>query len=661
MRGDSKFLTDLLGRQYGVWRIPIYQRKYSWQEEQCRRLFEDIERLARTHGERHFIGGVVTSPQGRDDCDVIDGQQRITTVTLLCLALARNCDDPALKADISATVVDRAGRPKLQPRNGDMEALQALVENDADHMDEDSRLVQNYNVFLQLVESSDQSVADLWNATRSLQIIDILTEPGDDAQTIFDSLNSTGLDLTEADRVRNGVLIGVPQERQESLYKQYWVPMEHRMPDMDAYLRAWIIHKNGKAPRHGRLHTAVLEHRGDDPEPLLAELRQGADDLWRIIREDTGSPSVDQALSGFGHLQTKSTWPFLLDLMGRWRGGLADTQVAQAITMLTSFLLRRVVCGVNGRSLNSALASLDGQVMGAAENDTDKYVDAMAWIMTEGQSENLRIPSDADFRHAIEERDLYKVTGEWREYLWDRLENMDSKEHVDVAGGLHDGTITIEHVLPQKPNAAWKTALGLGWADTHKRWVNTVANLTITGYNSELSNRPFTEKRALYAESPYRLTRALGALDSWGEDELKTRAALLCDRFVALWPCPSTRFVPSDRVRARHSLDEAFDFTGWTPVYWWFDRTRHAASSWAECMVGVLGALGDRVLPFVPEFELLSVDERSGEQWRKVNDGLWVQTNNSTRAKVDFLLKLCDRLGIRPARFRFDVKLSSRR
>lgn len=228
MRGDSKFLTDLLGRQYGVWRIPIYQRPYSWQEEQCRRLFEDIERLARDHGERHFIGGVVTSPQGRDDCDVIDGQQRITTITLLCLALAESCDDPRLRDDIMATVTDRSGQPKLQPRNGDMDALRALVEHDADNMDGNSRLVQNHDLFRQLVESSDQNVEQLWRATRGLQIIDILTEPGDDAQTIFDSLNSTGLDLNESDRVRNGVLIGLPQEQQERLYKKYWLPVNYR-------------------------------------------------------------------------------------------------------------------------------------------------------------------------------------------------------------------------------------------------------------------------------------------------------------------------------------------------------------------------------------------------------------------------------------------------
>lgn len=660
MRGDSKFLTDLLGRQYGVWRIPIYQRQYSWTEDNCRRLFEDVERLARTHGERHFIGGIVTSPQGRDDCDVIDGQQRITTVTLLCLALARNCEDPRLRTDIEATVIDRSGRPKLQPRNGDMAALQALVEDDKDHMDENSRLVQNYHLFTTLIISSDQNVADLWNAVRGLQIIDILTEPGDDAQTIFDSLNSTGVDLQEFDRVRNGVLIGLAQDEQENLYKRYWLPMEHRMPDMDAYLRAWIIHKNGKAPRHGHLHTAVLDHRGDDPEQLLAELMQGADDLSHITGENTGSPEIDRALSGFGHLRLKSTWPFLLDLMTRRRTGLSNEDAAQVITILVSFLLRRMVCGMSSRSLTGALASLDGQIMRVADDDINRYVDAMVWLMTDSQSENLRIPTDEEFRQAILTRDLYKMTAEWREYMWDRLENVDSKERVDVAGGLRDGDISIEHILPQKPNADWKRSLGANWHDIHSRWINTIANLTITGYNSELSNRPFEEKRVVYAESPYRLTRALGELDSWGEAELKERANRMCERFLALWPYPTTSFVPPELIRARHSLDEAFDFTGWTPTCWTFDRVRHTVGSWAECLTSILAMMGDRITPFVETSELMSIDEQSGGQWRKVNDHMWVQTGNSTRVKLDLLLRLCDQLGIRPGRFKFDVKMSNR-
>ena len=661
MRGDSKFITDLLGRQYGVWRIPIYQRPYSWQEEQCRRLFEDIERLARDHGERHFIGGVVTSPQGRDDCDVIDGQQRITTITLLCLALAESCDDPRLRDDIMATVTDRSGQPKLQPRNGDMDALRALVEHDTDNMDENSRLVQNHDLFRQLVESSDQSVEQLWRATRGLQIIDILTEPGDDAQTIFDSLNSTGLDLNESDRVRNGVLIGLPQEQQERLYKKYWLPMEHRMPDMDAYLRAWIIHKNGKTPRKGRLHTAVLDHRGNDPEALLSDLAQGADDLYNITGEHTGSPSIDQALTGFGHLKAKAAWPFLLDLMTRRRMGLSDEDTANAIGMLMSFLLRRMVCDNSLRSLNSALASLDGQVMRIADDNLDRYVDAMAWLMTDAQSENLRIPDDAEFRKAILERDMFRMGSEWREYLWDRLENADSKERVDVAGGLHDGSITIEHILPQKPNAEWKRSLGANWTDVHRRWANTVANLTITGYNSELSNRAFDEKRKLYAESPYRLTRELGGLESWGEPELSARADRMVERFLELWPYPSTSFVPPEMIRARHSLDEAFDFTGWTPLCWTFDRTRHTAGTWAECLVGILGMLSDRLRPYVGEFDVLSDAEQTDGQWRRAGDGLWVNTGNSTRVKIDLLLQVCERLGIRPARFRFDVRMANRR
>lgn len=660
MRGDSKFLTDLLGRQYGVWRIPIYQRQYSWQEDQCRRLFEDVERLSRTKAERHFIGGIVTSPQGRDDCDVIDGQQRITTVTLLCLALARSCDDPRLRTDVEATVVDRGGHPKLQPRNGDMDALTALVEDDADRMDENSRLVQNYRLFLHLIANSDQTVPDLWNAVRGLQIIDILTEPGDDPQTIFDSLNSTGVDLQEFDRVRNGVLIGLPQDVQENLYKRYWLPMEHRMKDMDAYLRAWIIHKNGKAPRHGHLHTAVLDHKGDDPESLLADLMQGADDLHRINCGDTGSPVMDRAVEGFGGLRLKSTWPFLLDLMTRRRTGLSDEDTARCIDILVSFLLRRMVCGMSGRSLTSALASLDGQVMRVADDDLSRYVDAMTWLMTDSQSENLHIPSDDEFRQAIQTRDMYKMTAEWREYVWDRLENMDSKEHVDVAGGLRDGDISIEHILPQKPNADWKRSLGANWHDIHSRWANTAANLTITGYNSELSNKSFDEKRAVYRESPYRLTRALGELESWGEDELKNRASRMCDRFLTLWPRPATNFVPPEMIRARHSLDEAFDFTGWSPTCWTFDRTRHSASSWTECLTSILSMLSDRVAPFVDSFELLSSTEQTGGQWRRVNDGLWVQTANTTRVKLDMLLRLCEQLGIRPGRFKFDVKMSGR-
>jgi uncharacterized protein with ParB-like and HNH nuclease domain/predicted transport protein len=577
---ESKLLKFLQGEKQ--FHVPIYQRTYSWLRPQCEQYWHDLLTAGRDPGvDAHFLGAVVYMGRGVYSASdvsqllVIDGQQRLTTTTLLLLALARHlgpvgevvmsaeADDGSVsESRITAArlrenhLVNRHeegsdGYYKLLLTQSDRETLRRLLDSGPLPKHASARVLDTLRFFEDRLGDPDLDLRDVYRGLQKLVIVDVALEQGkDNPQLIFESMNSTGLDLTQADLIRNFVLMGLEPKAQAKLYTQYWQTMEGRFAgrdpqDFDRFVRDYLSLRvpTSTPARLDQVYAAFKRYAVGQPDTdaLVKDLAELSKYYAAILAPATAEPDAEvrRALLDIAALKLDVAFPFLLQVYADWQHRvIGKPEVLQVLRLLESYLFRRSVCGINSQGLNKLFPDLPRRL------DTGAYVQSLQDALFDLKT-YLRFPRDGEFKEALAHRDLYQVK-RLCGYTLLKLENFEHKEPISL------GDLTIEHVLPQTENlnVDWLEMLGPEAERIQSTYLHTLGNLTLTGYNSELSARPFTEKRDIkggFKDSHLRLNADLAKLDQWTEVEIQARAARLAELAVRAWPA----LEPSETARVQ--------------------------------------------------------------------------------------------------------------
>lgn len=555
---ENQFLPFLNGKKQFT--IPIYQRTYSWTREQCEQLWNDIvQATTYAHTEGHFIGSIVYVQQGTTliagipQYVVIDGQQRLTTLSLLLVALALAVQDARAPQDISreeiyaSYLVNTYGKGeqhyKLLLTQSDKEALIEIIDHPG-HISSEKvshRLSENFLFFVERIHQGTIDLHTLYEGISRLIIVEIMLGRDDNPQLIFESLNSTGMDLSQADLIRNYVLMGLDNEEQTKLYKDYWLPMERAFryaegtEQFDRFMRDYLTVKQGSIPNIDRVYASFKAyHRsqtGMSIHDIVADIDCYSHYFLKVALLQEEDEDIWKALNDINTLKVDVAYPFLLEVYDDYvHKHLSKKNLLVILRLVESYVFRRLICGIPTNGLNKVFVTL------AKEIDKEHYLESVQAAFL-AKTRSGRFPRDEEFRAAFMVKDVYNLR--IRKYLLVRLENYGDKELVNI------DACTIEHIMPQNSqlSAAWQVELGPNWQEIQKSYLHTIGNLTLTGYNSELGDRPFSEKRELmkggFATTPIRLSRILAKLDHWNKEEIERRAQELAEIAVKAWPTPT--------------------------------------------------------------------------------------------------------------------------
>ena len=565
--------------------IPIYQRTYSWSEKECRQLWDDILRAGANDSiSVHFIGSVVYVEQElslvsyQSPLLVIDGQQRLTTLSLLIEALARAVKDSEPVQGFSAAKLrtyyltnqlEKEDRFfKLLLSQTDAASLKAIVKNGDQPKEPSLRVVQNFDFFVRMLAESERDLTAVCHGLAKLVVVDIALKRGqDNPQLIFESMNSTGKELSQADLIRNFVLMGLEPGVQSRLYEDYWRPMELDFgqeaygTQFDGFMRHYLTVRSGEIPRERDVYEAFKTHARSKPvaaagvEELVRDIRSCAGYFCAMALGKETIPTLAAAFHDLRELKVDVAYPLLLQLYEDYSCGVLGAEdFADAVRLVEAYVFRRAICAIQTNSMNKTFGVFAKSVR------KDRYLASIKAHFLLMRQSKQRFPGDEEFRQALMTRDLYNFPR--RSYWLRRLENHGRKERVVV------DEYTIEHILPQNPELAeeWRQSLGPDWRNVQERWLHTLGNLTLTAYNTEYSDRPFSQKRTMkggLAESPLRLNAGLGSLDVWDEAAIRRRAEALAAQALAVWVAPTMeeselrQFVPVTAVRiAEYTIDD---------------------------------------------------------------------------------------------------------
>ena len=518
------------------------------------------ERAATPPSRPHFVGSIVYIDQGlyqissQSKLLVIDGQQRLTTVMLILEALARRVGDGELVDGFSAKKIrsyyllnplEEGERGfKLLLTQTDKQSLLALIKQQPQPAEPSLRITENFDFFEEQVQAVGADLTTLCTGLAKLMIVDIaLSRDLDNPQLIFESMNSTGRALSQADLIRNFILMDLDLKQQTRLYEAHWRPMEVAFGQaaygtyFDDFMRHYLTLKTGGAiPNVRAVYEAFKSHARSPKvaaasvDALVADIHAYAGYYCAMALDKESDKDLAPAFKDLRALKVNVAFPFLLELYDDYaQGRLPSEDFVRAVRLVEAYVFRRAVCAIPTNSLNKTFATF-GRVL-----QKGRYIESIqAHLLT--LPSYRRFPDDKEFKRELSGRDLYNFPR--RSYWLRRLENHGRKERVPV------DDYTIEHILPQNenPSAMWREALGLEWQRVQDTWLHTLGNLTLTGYNAEYSDRPFKEKRDMqggFKESPLRLNEGLGALDTWNEATIQMRAKRLAEQAVQVWARPS--------------------------------------------------------------------------------------------------------------------------
>ncbi|RVZ60121.1 DUF262 domain-containing protein [Helicobacter pylori] len=560
MKADAMKLLDFIGKsQEKQFVIPIYQRVYSWEKEQCKQLWDDIIKTGGNDQiEGHFIGSIVFVHDGiyatnYNELLIIDGQQRLTTITLLFIALRDYLND-------EDEFLEKFSRQKIQNRylinsdeKGDKKFKLILSEPDRDTLlsliDENKRkpsepslkIMENFKLFEEWIRKNTDKLETIFKGLDKLMVVEISLERGkDNPQLIFESMNSTGKDLTQTDLIRNYILMGLEPEKQKIFYKKYWRAMEEDFKQNETLFNQFVRHyltiKTREIPNINKVYEAFKDYQQKEEieiEDLLKDLQKYCGYFCRIVfKKEDDDKGLNKALSFLVDLEMDVIYPLLLELYSDYSDGVLSEQDFTSIIYLTeSYICRRAVCGIPPNGLNKFFPSFTKKI------DKKQYLKSVEEHFG-SLTGNQKFPNDFEFKDSFITKELYdrnKTKKKKTRYFLERLENFDTEEPVDTQ------KCTIEHIMPQTLNLEWERDLGENFQAIHEKYLNTIGNLTLTGYNEKYSNNSFQEKRDMekgFKQSPLKLNQSLKDLESFGEKEIEKRANDLADWALKIWTYP---------------------------------------------------------------------------------------------------------------------------
>ena len=690
MKGSEAKMTGFMEGADKRYIIPVYQRKYDWKLENCRQLYSDLKKIVLEGRSSHFFGSIVSSvvPVGsRLEYHIIDGQQRLTTVTLLLLAMRNLIAQQKLVSQsgrLDEQIAQRflispwaaEDQIKLRPVKGDREALARLFGAEED-FDPASNLTHNYRFFCDMLLKESISIDELYAGIGKLEIISITLDHDDNAQLIFESLNSTGLALEEGDKIRNYILMGLNPREQNSYYDTYWTKIEKCTGnDVSSFVRDYLSIKEQVTPTLNTVYHAFKVYADGIRQPITTLL----DDLLRYARlfeklrtckSGLGEKRLDDCLYRMSRLDIGVTRPFLMEVLRLNQDGKLSSQDVLTVFLTTEdYLFRRNICEVPTNALNKIFLMLNKEILrydGTTENYVEKFVYALL-----SKRESGRFPDDEEFSTALAAKQVYLMRGKYKAYLFERLENHGTIETKDVYTHLDNKVYTIEHIMPQHLTPAWTRALGPNSAEIHSTWLHRLANLTLSGYNPNLSNKTFAEKRDAaeggYKASGLKMNQRIAQKETWGLAELEERNRELVVLALKIWPFPQSGFVPATKDFDFCTLDdEDIDLTGRSIAKYSLQNVEQPVSSWSSMFEQVVKFLHEKdksvlfELVHAPDEDsslsaILSGTEDGMRVPLKIDDGIYMEKNTSTAYKISLLRRLFAHYEMNPADLVFYLK-----
>lgn len=590
-------LVELINANKRTFNIPVYQRNYDWKYAQCERLFKDIENIARTNNEvEHFLGTIVfvvnrTLPTFTEYI-LIDGQQRITSMMLLIKALYDSIDEEYIKQDILESFLTNRNAPekyriKLKSIESDRQAYEQIIGGQVN--DSDSNIVNNYNLFKRLVGDSEFKPEQLYEALNYIDIVFISLDKGkksENPQMIFESLNSTGLSLTQADLIRNYLLMNHDYEKQDFLYNRYWLKIENRITNakISDFVRDYLTMKTGRIPVKSNVYNVFkdyLKNSDDiDEEGVLEDLLIYSRYYSWFLLCKSPDQFINDLLQQIQQLKSTVIYPTLLYIFeDGFEYKLFDiSELENILKVFISYLYRRMICGYATNALNKVFAAFPNDLKRSTK---DVYREKILEILSKKTGTAI-FPRNDEFRTAFISKNLYSTKLDM--YTLYQLEKYKNKEVVSL-----NNDITIEHIMPQTLTPIWRRDLGKKYDEIHIEHLHTIGNLTLTAYNGNLSNKDFSEKREILINSNIAISRSISNYKEWNEVSIKDRANKLFDIAMEIWSLPEEYNKPIGVYREfdydmEYNLIDGINFTGETPRKVIIGGMEYSIDSWRDLL-----------------------------------------------------------------------------
>ena len=671
---EKEILNELISGTKCQFVIPVFQRNYDWRIKDCNRLFYDIVDLAqdKDHPDRkHFMGAFVCKFNKFVDTSfnqyvLIDGQQRLTSITLILKALFDYLGNFADKYEetrneiketylINKFAKDSNLRLKLKPNQVDNDNFNKLM-NDED-IDPESTIGRNYYEFKKMISSMNVSVEDFYNAIQRLEGVVVFLDDSDNPQVIFESLNSTGLELTDVDLIRNYLLMNCKATEQERLYKDYWLKIEQLLGDnFLQFIKDYLSLKNGivtsstKNYAYSAFQKFYRTHEFSRQE-FLSSLYSYSKIYNRLLVPSAGSKDLLKALKDYSSLDIKTTYPFVFGLLidntpdETGNKKISDDTLAKILRLLESYLIRRNVCNLAGGGMSQVMASLYNDLIKKHgdhfyDEPYGKVANALAGIATKAY-----FPKDDEFTREFETRDMFHNRN--IQYILHKMEVFEQgKEVVDI------DSLSIEHVMPQTLSAEWVKYLNRpDYENFHNEYVHKIGNLSLTAYNSEMSNKLYSEKKSHIDFSRLTLNHYFTDVADWkNEKSIDDRGHVLSKLAMKIWSYPKVTNIDDIATESHFLLDDEdqYDYSGTNPAGIQIDEEKIIENSWTNLYLASLSflqkqnpelfeSLAKKQELFGCEKPLVSADESSLRSPSKISETLFIETNFNTERKIKIL------------------------
>lgn len=656
--------------------IPVYQRNYDWKREQCEQLFCDLIEIIDNKFRNHFMGTIVSiyyyDEAGREYL-IIDGQQRITTLSLLLLAMHNLLDKGEIEATFHKEKIkedylvnkysEKEKKIRLKPIKEDNEAFLALFETDEDYFVRDSNITENYKYFCSRLKECEKPIDSILDAIKRLFIVEIELKQGEDnPQLIFESINSTGLSLKPADLVRNFILMGLTDKNQKFYYEKYWNKIEiNTNYEVSDFIRHYLTFRERKIPKQDSVYNSFKRYAWNyrlDTEKLLKELLEYSKYYNRFALLTEPDKDLSEVLERINKLNITVSYPFFLEIYNDYtQGTINKKDLIEILQLVESYSFRRWICDVSPNALNKIYMTLGREIKNHADYK-ENYVEIVKYLLKKKKG-SQRFPDDKEFAEKFISKDIYNSKNCL--YILERIENFGNREKVDVESLLESNELTIEHIMPKNLSDQWMRDLGANWRNVYEKYLDTIGNITLTAYNREMSNKNYSQKKMMeqgFNKSKLFLNEHLKKIPRWNEATIKRRASLLKDEALKIWIYPCTEYISSTDILPVYSLSDEHNFTGDKVASFVFLGRARKVTSWKKLYEHVARELymidpskfklfiKDNDFTTAKNKKYISELETDLRSPIKLNDSLFLEGNLGTGYVLDNIRKMFAKFSI---------------
>lgn len=595
--------------------IPIYQRAYSWSIEEVKKLYDDLIFCAKNNFKTHFFGSIVTvynDKSKKREYIIIDGQQRITSISLLLIAIykilmqnKKSTTENLHKKIINQYIInqydDSDYKLKLILSKRDSELYKKILYYDKDEIDELKNLSINYSYLYNRILKSEISIENLFKAISCLRIVEIELNSSDESPNIiFDSLNSTGITLSIADKIKNYIFMGLNEKMQKNLYNKYYIDIENNVNNnFDEFIFLYLTVKEKRVIEYRKLYESFklyIEYNSIQMESLINDLFE----FSKYYSNSNGNnldSDIKDIITDISKINKSSSKIFLLILFDDFSNNkITKNQIINILTIFESYLFRRFICRASNNLLNKALLNI-----GLELKDSSEKIELFKYLLLK-QTDNLRFPRNIEFKRCFIEYEMYRLNHEKKIYILKRLENLNNNERVDIEKLVLKNILQIEHIIPRALTESWKIDLGVNYKEIHNKYLHTIGNLTLTGYNQKLSNKSFEEKRDMicgFKESRLKLNKYISKRKKFTEKELIERSILLFEDALKIWPIIQTSIKPKLKEKKLVYLSENLNLNNYIVNSFIFEGKSYNANSFKEVF--------DKMITILYEIEPLGI------------------------------------------------------